>query len=297
MSRNSNSNIFRKVLNRLCEIEDTWRPPVAKDGCPAVIGIQIEDCLPEKWIPATSVSCLPYKKLRKLLGLESNFESEIEGNAGEGINAVRALDGLQPLSGYSVLQIIDGCAHALKFADDQKITKKIRDRSRYFRNSHPLKKNQERMHQLSIQMAQTALAINGSVSLAGNLLSNIFCDKESAAEITELSRRNIRQFKYGCIYYQTDRLNNHVPTPEALLTFNLEWIFRHWPVSKETFPTWPPRRQARGQAISQPCHSPRRDIVANFINAVFPSQDNETYDADTLKDNLNIPQNAIFCGW
>jgi hypothetical protein len=282
------------VLDRLCEIEAEWKHPVAKDGGPVILGVRADWSNPAKWNLATDTKSLPYRKLRNLLNPEKTFDQDIEGGAGEGRSAVRALDKLPIVSGFSVYQVIDGCAQAIKFAAEVKKHTELSKRLRFYRNTHPLTKNTEKIHQRSVQMLKAALTVNPNVSLAGNVLS-LSVDGNAATEISELSRTAIRQNKYGCIYYQTDRLNNHPPTPTALLAFNLEWIFRHWPLNKETFPIWPPRKQQRC-VVKQNCYKPRRDIVAHFINAIFNPSENK-YDRTTIKDYLKIPANAQFCGW
>jgi len=163
------------------------------------------------------------------------------------------------------------------------------------RNTHPLIKNPEKIHLRALQMFKTALAVNPSVSLAGNVLS-LSIAENSASEITKLSRNAIKQHRYGCMYYRTDRLNNHVPKPTTILAFNLEWIFRRWPLKKETFPTWPPKKQLRGLPNSAIHGSFLREISAHFINAIFPSDD-ITCDVRTLKDSLSTFKDAYFCGW
>lgn len=293
MKKNSNSRIFRIVLDRLCEIEANWKAPIAKVDGPVIIGVRATD-LPHIWEQATSAKCLPYRKLRRLLNLERNLEQDIEGYGGEGNAAVNALDTIPIVSGFSVNQIIDGCAQALRFADTTNRFRVQRNNYRDYRNMHLLMKNPERVQQRTIEMIKVALAANPTVSLAGKVVS-LAVTNGSTSTVTELSRAYIKQHKVGCMYYQSDRLNNNIPTPATLLAFNLEWIFRHWPLNKETFPTWPQRKQIRGNIIDQRLYKPRRDIVARFLNAIFPS--NYTYDDETLNFNLRFPPNAKFCGW
>ncbi|MCE1226868.1 MAG: hypothetical protein LWW87_10340 [Geobacteraceae bacterium] len=291
MSRNSNSNIFRKVLNRLCEIEESWQCAPKISGQEVIFGLKALHNQPENWQPVTSVKCLPYLKLKSLL----SDNRRGHGFFGKGREAVLALDSLPCLSGFSVYQVIEGCAQSLRFANQVNSQNTLRKQLRYTRKLPQLRKNAERVKVRSIQMFKNAMTCNANVSLAGNVLL-LATQKDSAKEITELSRNNIQQHKYGCIYYQTDRLNNHVPTPAALLAINLEWIFRHWPLLKETYPTWPARKQPRGRAINKTQGPPRRDLVAHFLNVVFPHPC-LPYTASYINDSITLPPNATFCGW
>lgn len=291
MSRNSNSNIFRKVLNRLCEIEEGWQGNLLVDGKEVIFGVKALPAHPENWQPVTTIKCLPYLKLKSLL----SDNRRGHGFFGTGREAVLALDSLPGLSGFSVYQVIEGCSQALRFTEELEQQKRLREELRNRRKLLKLRKNPDKFKVRAVQMFKSAMVCNANVSLAGNVLS-LAMQGNSAQEITEQSRKNIQQHKYGCIYYQSDRLNNHVPSPLSLLAFNLEWIFRHWPLTKETYPTWPPQKQARGLTINKTQGSPRRDIAVHFLNAVFPHP-RLPYTASYINDSITFPPNATFCGW
>lgn len=286
-----NSNIFRKTLDQLCTKEEDWQRAPKINGKEVIFGVKALSDQPGNWQQVTTTTCLPYLKLKSLLSNNRNGQRFSD----KGNEAVLALDTLSGASDFSVYQVIDGCAQALRFAEKAIHQKTLRKQLCYTRKLPQLRKNAERMKVQSIQTFKNALTSNANITLVGNVLS-LATQENSDQKITELSRNNIRQHKYGCIYYQSDRLNNHVPTPEALLAFNLEWIFRHWPLTKETFPTWPPQKQPRGGVINKTQGPPHRDIVARFLNVVFPLP-RISYTSKYIKNNMILPQNATFCGW
>lgn len=292
-----NSRIFVCNLARLIEIEENWPALLTKDGKPISLGITAEVDRPAIWTPVESTLCLPYKKLRKLLDLGQSIETEIEGNAGAGKNAVEALDSLSVPSEFSVQQIINGCAQSLWYAQRLKLSTRFRAAARSHRDAHKLIKSPTRIKLRALEICKTALSINPSTSLAGMLLTTA-AGTTSLEDVADIARDRIRLHRVGCMYYQADRLRNQIPSPAALLAFNLEWIFRHWPLDETTFPTWPPRKQQRVHATikSADALDPRRDIIAHFLNALFPRKD-DSYSAETIKNNLYTPKDAQFCGW
>lgn len=163
--------------------------------------------------------------------------------------------------------------------------------------------------------AVAACTISPSVSSVGRLssFSPLFSEY---GEIRD-NQIPIEFHKYGCAYFQRDLIKNPKKYDIAtshLLALNLEYIFRNWhPESIEgTYPTYPPKKQPRrGQEVDKPTKPlpPRFDIVALFVNALFPLDeiaDNELSTSDTsANDSRKIKEKlkdfkatgAVFCGW
>lgn len=286
-----NSTIFMKLLERLCEIESERKSL-------EVAGVQIvRKRLPEgkrslKYKTVNSLPILPYLELRKRLD-EAGL-----GRKGDGRKAILSLDQL-PVSGFSTGCLIDGLVHALRFESERDKTEHLKDIIVDIRRKESLHKNPARMADRSMEMLAAAMSVNPSVTapylLAASIDRRANKEEISANEITKISRNNIRQSVYGCIKYSTDKLNTHPPPIELLVVVNLTWLFWHWPITAETYPTAgrPPKKQPRGPR-AQIEKKPHRDITANILNVMFP----ETYNSSsTIKDNFVLPKGAVFCGW
>jgi len=279
-----NSKLFRRILDQRCEIEEQWK----ENGGPPVSGwtYEIHGVDSIHWKKATA-PILPFSQLREQLKINE---------AGEGQQAVGKLDDLSA-SEFSVEQIIDGCAHALWFQEEQSRVQKLRRVTIEIRDAAVLSKNQGWGVARAKNRAIAACTINPSVSSAGKLLSLSPLFSEYG-EIRDC-QIPIKFHKYGCAYYQKDRMKIPKPTyTDTLLALNLEYIFRHWPVSLETYPSYPPKKQPRGQKPEESKGAPRLDIVAHFINQLF-NPSGSAKDLRQIKEMLKDIRDAgaVFCGW
>lgn len=279
-----NSKLFRRILDQRCEMEEQWK----ENGGPPVSGwtCEIHGVDSIHWRKAAA-PILPFSQLRERLKLNE---------AGEGQQAVSKLDNFSS-SEFSVEQIIDGCANALWFQMEQSRFDELRRVAKEIRDVAVLSKNHERVVARARNRAVAACTINPSVSLAGRLLSLSPLFSEYG-EICD-SYTPIKFYKYGCAYYQKDRMK--IPKPpytDTLLALNLEFIFRHWPVSLETYPLYPPKKQPRGQKPEESKGAPRLDIVAHFINQLF-NPSGSVKDLRQIKEMLKDLRDAgaVFCGW
>lgn len=283
-NKTTNSVLFQRILEQNCEIEEQWK----QNGGPPVSGLTYEihgvDSIQWKEDRVKTVS---YSQLRERLELEKD---------GPGRKAVCKLDDLSP-NEFSVEQVVYGCAHALWFHQERqsqfhelrKVVKAIRDKT-------VLSKNRGRAVERARNRAIAACTINPSLSTGVRLLTlSRFSEHDNICD----NQMSITFNKYGCAYYQRDRMTSSKhPYPWALLALNLEYIFRHWPVSIETFPSSYPKKQQRGSRPEEPKGAPRLDIVANFIDQLFPfaiESDSTRQIKEILKDLKTA--GALFCGW
>jgi len=286
----SNSTLFTRSLNARCAIENSHPSfPVKgiaaaldkgeKKGSKQIISQQIH-----------SMPCLPYNQLRDLLEQDIYQRREL-------------LNSLPEESVFSIDQVIDGCANALRFESERTRFHEIMRVAIEHRDGHLIIKNPDKGEERATRRAIAALALNPTIANATRWKTGNDVPSRAPSSINDLDPTvktiAIQLHIYGCAYYPQDRLRSpKQPSIEALLAFNLAYIFRHWPVSEATFPTFPPRRQQRKQQPKNNNGKPRLDIVAHFVNALFPPSDG-LYCAEQIKNLLNKMKTAgaVFCGW
>jgi hypothetical protein len=188
------------------------------------------------------------------------------------------LNSLPEESVFSTDQVIDGCANALRFNSERLRFDEIMGVASGRRDCHLITKNHDKGEERATGRAIAALALNPTIANATRRKTGNDVPSRAPSPINDLDQTvktiAIQLHVYGCAYYPQDRLRSpKQPSIEALLAFNLAYIFRHWPVSEVTFPTSTSRRQLRGQQPKSNNGKPRLDIVAHFVSALFPPID------------------------
>ncbi len=278
----SNSDLFEKLLYESSKMEKV-HPTFPMTGLKTtVVGFSkvIAGDIVVK--PVKVINCLPYIKLRNLF---------LEDDAGLGwrVDPVlrRFLNRLPKISEFSVMQIINGCATALRFEENRPNLTQIIRTARAERDGHLIQKNPAKGAGRAERRSVAALVLEPSIS-------NAMRSQSDGDELIEITLR-----KFGCAYYPQDRLQcSKQPSTVALLAFNLEYIFRRWPIEEGTFPSYPPKKRPRDQQPAIAIGMPRLDLVAYLVSTIFPPDD-ESYSVDQIKSILNKMRSAkaVFVGW